>query len=113
MYAKDLSEPKNEFLIKRYEDAGTKQLNDPDASIECSNTMDDIYENVDDYSPNKKRKILIVFDDMIADIVTNQKFQVRIKELFISDCNWTRTQNQLVLKRTLNHLAKLAQMIEL
>ena len=41
--------------------------------------MDDIYENVDDYSPNKKRKILIVFDDMIADIVTNQKFQVRIK----------------------------------
>ena len=79
LYAKDLSEPKYEFLIKRHEDAGTKQLNDPDAFIECSNTMDDIYENVDDYSPNKKRKILIVFDDMIADIVTNQKFQVRIK----------------------------------
>ena len=83
MYAKDLSEPKYEFLIKRHEDAGTKHLNDLDAFIECSNTMDDIYENIDDYSPNKKRKILIVFDDMIADIVTNQKFQVRIKELFI------------------------------
>ena len=83
LYAKDLSEPKYEFLIKRHEDAGTKHLNDPDAFIECSNTMDDIYENIDDYSPNKKRKILIVFDGMIADIVTNQKFQVRIKELFI------------------------------
>ena len=83
LYAKDLSEPKYEFLIKRHEDAGTKHLNDPDAFIECSNTMDDIYENIDDYSPNKKRKILIVFHGMIADIVTNQKFQVRIKELFI------------------------------
>ena len=83
LYAKDLSEPKYEFLIKRHEDAGTKHLNDLDAFIECSNTMDDIYENIDDYSPNKKRKILIVFDGMIADIVTNQKFQVRIKELFI------------------------------
>ena len=89
LYAKDLSEPKYEFLIKRHEDAGTKHLNDPDAFIECSNTMDDIYENIDDYSPNKKRKILIVFDGMIADIVTNQKFQVRIKELFI------RCRNQI------------------
>ena len=89
LYAKDLSEPKYEFLIKRHEDAGTKHLNDLDAFIECSNTMDDIYENIDDYSPNKKRKILIVFDGMIADIVTNQKFQVRIKELFI------RCRNQI------------------
>ena len=89
LYAKDLSELKYEFLIKRHEDAGTKHLNDPDAFIECSNTMDDIYENIDDYSPNKKRKILIVFDGMIADIVTNQKFQVRIKELFI------RCRNQI------------------
>ena len=44
--------------------------------------MDDIYENID-YNRNRKRKILIVFDDMIADIMTNKKFQAIIKELFI------------------------------
>ena len=83
MYAKDLSEPKYEFLIKKHEDTGTKYFNDPNAFIECSNTMDDVYENIDDYNPNRKRKILIVFDDMIADIMTNKKFQAIIKELFI------------------------------
>ena len=79
----NLSEPKYEFLIKKREDAGIKHLNDSNAFIECSNTMDDVYENIDDYNPNRKRKILIVFDDMIADIMTNKKFQAIIKELFI------------------------------
>ena len=83
LYAKDLSEPKYEFLIKKREDAGIKHLNDTEAFIECSNTMDDVYENIDDYNPSRKRKILIVFDDMIADIMTNKKFQAIIKELFI------------------------------
>ena len=59
MYARDLSEPKYEYLIKKREDAGIKYLNNSNAFIECSNTMDDIYK-------------LIVFDDMIV-----------IKELFI------------------------------
>ena len=45
--------------------------------------MDDAYDNINDYNPNRKRKILIVFDDMIADIMTNKKFQSLIKELFI------------------------------
>ena len=45
--------------------------------------MDDIYQNINDYNPSRKRKILIVFDDMIADIMTNKKFQAIIKELFI------------------------------
>ena len=76
MYAKDLSEPKYEFLIKKREDAGIKHFNDPEAFIECSNTMDDVYENIDNYNPSRKRKILIVFDDMIADIMTNRKFKV-------------------------------------
>ena len=83
LYAKDLSEPKYEFLIKKCEDAGIKYLNNSNAFIECSNTMDDVYENIDDYNPSRKRKILIVFDDMIADIMTNKKFQSIIKELFI------------------------------
>ena len=45
--------------------------------------MGDVYENIDDYNPNRKRKILIIFDDMIADIMSNKKFQAIIKELFI------------------------------
>ena len=70
-------------MIKKREDAGRKKLNDPGASIEFSRTMKCVYKNIDDYNPRRKRKILIVFDDMIADIVTNKKFQARIKELFI------------------------------
>ena len=45
--------------------------------------MNDVYENIDHYNPNRKIKILIVIDDMIADIMTNKKFQSIIKELFI------------------------------
>ena len=63
--------------------AGIKNLNDPSAVIEYSNTMDDVYNNIDDYNPKRKRNILIVFDDMIADIMTNKRFQPIIKELFI------------------------------
>ena len=83
LYAKDLSESKYEYLIKNRENAGIKHLNDSKAFIECSNTMNDVYENIDNYNPNRKRKILTVFDDMIADIMTNKKCQSIIKELFI------------------------------
>ena len=83
LYARDLSEPKYEYLIKERKDVGIKHVNNPNAFIECSNTMDDVYENIDDCNPSRKRKILIVFDDMIADIMTNKKFQAIIKELFI------------------------------
>ena len=83
LYAKDLSEPKYEYLIKNHKNTGIKHLNDPNAFIECSNTMDDVYENINDYNPIRKRKKLIVFDDMIADIMTNKRFQAIIKELFI------------------------------
>ena len=70
-------------MSKKRKNAGIKHLNDPNAFIECSNTMGDVYEKIDNYNPNRKRKILIVFDDMIADIMTNKKFQAIIKELFI------------------------------
>ena len=83
LYAKDLSEPKYEFLIKKREYAGTKHFSDPNAFIECSNTVHDVYESINDYNLNRQRKILIVFDDMTADIMSNKKFQATIKELFI------------------------------
>ena len=83
LYVKDLSEPKYEFLIKKCEDAGIKHLNDSNAFIECFDTMNDVYENIDDYNSSIKRKVLIVFDDMIAEIMTNKKFQTIINGLFI------------------------------
>ena len=60
MYAKDLSEPKYEYLIKNRENAGIKHANDGNTFIEYSNMMDDVYKNIDDYNPNRRRKILIV-----------------------------------------------------
>ena len=83
LYTKDLSEPKYEYLIKNRENAEIKHLNDSKAFHKCSNTVNDVYEKIDNYNPNRKRKILIVFDDMIADIMTNKKFQSIIKDLFI------------------------------
>ena len=83
LYAKDLSEPKYEYLIKRRENVEIKHVNNSNAFIECSNTMDDVYKNIHDYNPNRRRKIVIVVDDMIADIMTNKIFQAIIKELFI------------------------------
>ena len=82
LYARDLSEQKYEHLIKKRENIGIKHLNNPNAFIKCSNTMDDVYQNINDYNPIRKRK-KNVFDDMIADIMTNKKFQALIKELFI------------------------------
>ena len=70
-------------MIKNREDAGVKHFHVLNAFIECSNAINDIYENIDDYNLNRKIKTLIVFDDMIADIMTNTKFQAIIKELFI------------------------------
>ena len=83
MYAKDLCKAKYEYLIKNRENAGIKHVNVGNAFIECSNTMDDVYESINDYNLSRRRKILIVFDDMIADIMTNKKFQAIINELFI------------------------------
>ena len=55
LYPKDLREPKYQFLIKKREDAGIKNLNDPSAFIEYSNTMDYVYNNVDDYNPRREK----------------------------------------------------------
>ena len=73
LYAKDLSEPKYEFLINNRKNAGIKHFNNPAAFIEYSNDMDDVFTNTDDYNKKRKRKVLIVFDDMIADIMSSKK----------------------------------------
>ena len=65
LYAKELEEPKYKFLINKRKQAGIRNLNDPAAFIEHSSTMADILDNIEDYNKKRKRKILIVFDDMI------------------------------------------------
>ena len=83
LYAKDLSEPKYEFLINKREQAGIKNLNDPHAFIEYSNDIDDVLDDINNYDKNRDKKVLVVFDNMIADIMSSKKFKAIIKELFI------------------------------
>ena len=56
LYAKDLGEPYYEYLIKNRENARIKHLNDLNTLIECPNTMDDVYKNINDYNPKRKNK---------------------------------------------------------
>ena len=73
LYAKDSYEGKYQYLINEREVVGVDHFNDPKAVIEYSNDMHDVYKNIDDYNADKDRKILIVFDDMTADIIKNKK----------------------------------------
>ena len=82
LYAKDIHEPKYEYLINKREQAGIKNLNDPKAFIEYSDDMDDVLDDINNYNKNRDKKVLIVFDDMIADIEYNKNFKGIIKELF-------------------------------
>ena len=70
LYAKDLSELKYEFLIKKSKTTEIKHINNPNAFIECLNTVDGVYDNIYGYNQSRTRKILIVFNDMIADAMT-------------------------------------------
>ena len=83
LYAKDLSEPKYEFLINKREQAGIKHLNDPHAFIEYSNDMDDALDDINNYNKNRDKKVLIALDDRTADIMRSTHFKAIIKELFI------------------------------
>ena len=81
--AKDPFEGKYQLLIHKSESTGVKHLNNSKAFIEYSNDMDDIYKNIEKYNSNKKRKILIVFDYMIADMFSNKKVNQIVTESFI------------------------------
>ena len=76
-------EAKYQLLITKRESTKLKYLNDSKAFIEFSNDMDDIYKNIEEYNPNKKRTILIVFHDMITDMLSNKKINPIVTELFI------------------------------
>ena len=83
LYAKDTDEEKYQYLINKREQVGIKNLNDPHAFIEYSNDMNDVLENINNYNKNKDKKVLTIFDYMIADIMRSEKFKSIIEELFI------------------------------
>ena len=75
--------------------------------MEYSNDMQDVYKNIEDYNPIKKRKILIVFDDMIADIINNNKLNPVVMELL------SEVENLLFLLSLLhNHILKCQKMLD-
>ena len=73
---------KNQYLINKREKVGLNHFNDPKVFLEYSN-MQDVYKNIEEYNPIKKRKVLIIFDDMIADMIHNNKLNPIVTELFI------------------------------
>ena len=86
LYVKDPYEAKYQYLIKKREKVGRNHFNDLKAFkafMEYSNDMQDVYKNIEDYNPRKKRKILIVFDGTIADMINNKKLNPVLTELFI------------------------------
>ena len=89
------------MLINKRESTGLNYLNDPEAFIEYPNDMDDIYKNVEEYNPNKKREILTLFDDMIADMLSNTKLNPIVTELFVRG----RKLNKYLVFMT-NHILK-------
>ena len=83
MYAKDPYESKYQLLNNEREGAGLKHFNDPKAFIEYSNDMQDVYINIEEYNTDKERTILIVFDDMIADMIHNEQLNLIVTDFFI------------------------------
>ena len=98
LYAKDSYEAKYQHLINKRDKVGLDHFNDPKAFIEYSNDMQDVYKNIEEYNLGKKCKVLIVFDDMIADMINNKKLNPVVTELVIRG-------------RKLNHTLKCRKML--
>ena len=85
LYAKGPYKSKYQPLIKKREDSGIKHYNDLDDFMEYANSMNDVYDGINDCNPNRNQKVLIAFDDIIADLNTNKIFYsqiVKFKGLF-------------------------------
>ena len=73
LYVKDPFESNYQLLINGREKVGIQILKNPKAFTDYSQTIDNVYEKLEDFNPIKKRSVLIVFDDMIADMESNKK----------------------------------------
>ena len=107
LYAKDPYEKKYQYLINKREKVGLNHFNDSKAFMEYSHDMQDVHKNIEDYNPIKKLKVLIVFDDVIADMINNNKLNPIVTELFIRG----RKLN-ILLFLLRNHLLKCQKMLD-
>ena len=83
LYVKDPYKAKYQYLINKREKVGLDHFNDPKAFMEYSNDIKDVYRNIEEYNPLKKRKVLIIFYDMIANMINSNKLNPVVTELFI------------------------------
>ena len=83
LYTTDSYESKYQYLINKREGVGINHFKDPQAFIEYSNDMHDVFKNIAEYNPYKENKILIVLNDIIADMFHNEKLNSIVAELFI------------------------------
>ena len=83
LFAKDPYEAKYQYLVNKRESVGINHFKDPEAFIEYSNDLHNVYKNINYYNPNIENKILIIFDDMFADMTHNKKLDSIVTELFI------------------------------
>ena len=88
MYPKDSYEAKYQFLISKRESTGLKHFIDDKAFIEYSNDMQDVYKHIEAHNTDTERKILIVFDDIIADMISNKNLKSIVTDFFIRGRKW-------------------------
>ena len=110
LYAKDTDEKKYQYLINKREQAGIKNLNDPHAFIEYSSDMNDVLDDINNYNKNRDKKVLIIFDDMIADIMRSENLNISI--VFITQ-SYFRTPKDATLNSTHYILMKIGNKKEL
>ena len=80
-YAKDLHKAKYHLLMNKRKSTGLKHLNDSKAFIECSSNMDDIHKNIVEHNSNKKSKILLVVDEMVANMFSNKRLKGTLMQI--------------------------------
>ena len=101
LYVKDPFESKHQLLVNERKKVGIENLQNTKAFIDYSQTIDDVYENLEDYNPTKKRRVLIVFDDMIADMESNKKLSPISIELFLRGKKRKKEEKNLFLYHNL------------
>ena len=105
MHAKDPYEANYQLLITERESTGLKHFNDCKLCIEYLYDVQDAYKNIDKKKADKERKILLVFDDIFADMINNKKVKLIVAELFISG----RKLNISLLR---NHILRFQKMLD-
>ena len=80
-YLNNSSKAKHQYLIQKHEQIGLEKQKDPKGFIEYAINMQDVYKNIGEYNPGRKREVLIVFEDTIATMISNKNLKQTVNEL--------------------------------